>query len=67
MMASKYDNGESQLSCQIRSEVHTMLKHKAVDESTPLRFYVEAGCIAVLNKSGKEVKKILEDFRGGHK
>lgn len=66
-MASKYDSGDSQLSTQVRAEVHTLLKQHAVTQSTPLRFFIEAGMILVLHKSGSEVKKILEDFRGGKK
>lgn len=67
MMASKLHSADSQVSTQIRAEVHNLVKQQAVTQSTPLRFYIEAGMILVLNKSGSEVKKIIEEFRGGKK
>ena len=63
MMVSKIRQGDSQVSTQVREKIHSMLKQQAVNQSTPLRFYIEAGMILVLNKSGSEVKKVLEDWR----
>ena len=62
MMTAKLE--DTQVSTLVSSKIHSLLKQQAAKQSTPLRFYIEAGMISVLTKSGSEVKKVIEDFKG---
>lgn len=46
----------------LSKKVHSMLKSQAAHQGASLRDYFEAGMILVLNKTEKEVRRILEDF-----